>query len=111
MSDAEITQAAYSEWMNILARLWESVGKQPEPKQLALYARMLGQVPIGLLEQSITRVIRGHSYANVPTVAEVWTAVRAELGNPHENDVEMAIDNWCRQYQFRYLFPQAFDSI
>lgn len=106
-TDQEIYQMALEDWLTVLSRLWTAYDKHLDPERLALYQRTLQIVPLGLLENAIDRVIREHVYNSVPTVAEVWTAVRKELGNPH--DIEQAIDAWCEASWRRctYRFPSV----
>ena len=77
------------EWLEILARLWASVGKRVEPEQLEVYRQSLGEIPMGLLEQAVGRVIRENVYPTVPTPGAVWAAMRKELGDPQ--DIRQAI--------------------
>lgn len=92
MSDDEIHQAAMSEWLETLSGLWAAYGKTPDAKQLAIYAQVLGDIPLGLLEEAIRRVIGRHEYANVPTAAEVRRAAWEILGKPY--DMTAAIEGW-----------------
>lgn len=89
----ELYQTPLEEWLTVLSRLWTAYDKPLDPDRLALYQRTLAIVPMGLLELAIDRVIREHVYNSVPTVAQVWAAVRKELGNPH--DIDQAISAWC----------------
>lgn len=88
-------QTVLEDWLTVLSRLWTSYGKPLEPERLQEYQRMLQIVPLGLLEKAIDRVVREHTFNSVPTVGEVWFAVRKELGNPL--DIEQAIEAWCEQ--------------
>ena len=95
-SDAEIWKMAKDEyvpdWLGEIARLWDAVGKPLDEDRLAIYQRELAEIPFGLLTKAISRVIREHSYSNVPPVGTVWKALRVELGNPR--DVMEAIQEW-----------------
>src|SRR5690348_11351360 len=82
MSDDQIYQQALVEWLGVLSRLWTAYGKAIDPVQMTVYRDMLCKLPMGLLELSIDRVVQDHVYNSVPTVAEVWQAVRKVLGNP-----------------------------
>lgn len=95
MSDEEIQQAAMAEWLEALSGLWAAYGKTPDAKQLAIYARVLGDVPLGLLDEAIKRVIERHGFANVPTAAEVRRAVWEILGKPH--DITASIEMWAER--------------
>jgi len=92
MTDEEIRELAAMDWLGVMAKLWSVFGKPLDPDALTIYQEMLDGVPLGLLEKAIRRVVREHKYNSVPTVAEVWTAVRKELGNPE--DVDQAIESW-----------------
>jgi hypothetical protein len=93
MSDDLVYESALEEWMGILARLWTAFDKPLDPERLQIYSQALADVPLGLLEKAVFRVIRNHRFSNVPTVGDVWAAVKAELGNPL--DVKQAIEEWC----------------
>lgn len=81
------------EWLSVLARLWTAYGKLPDADRMTLYRDMLSKIPMGLLEKAIDHVVQEHVYNSVPTVADVWQAVRKELGNPY--DMDQAIQEWC----------------
>lgn len=92
-TDQDIYQAACDDWYRVLARLWPAFGKPLDETMLAIYGQELADVPLGLLERGISRVIREHKFSTVPTVAEVWSAVRRELGEPR-GDILRSIDHW-----------------
>ena len=94
-SDDDLYQDAFKEWLDILAQLWTAFGKTVDDGQMIIYQRSLSVLPLGLLDAAVQRVIREHDFNNVPTVAEVWKAVRKELGNPV--DLDRAIEIWCDQ--------------
>lgn len=93
MSDEDIYQAAMEEWLGVLVRLWQAVGKNVDAERLQIYQRELGDVPLGLLEKAVKRLIREWHYANVPNVNEIWKAVCKEL-DCRPDDVLDAIENW-----------------
>lgn len=111
MSDEEIMQAAKEEWLTILSRLWTAVGKTPTPEQLGVYAEMLGDVPIGLLENAVKRSLRSHQYNSVPTIGNVWNAVMDEL-RPGNVPIPEAIDLWCaaKWEEMVYRFDAAVET-
>lgn len=82
-----------ADWLRILSRLWTAYDKPPDENRLMIYRSELSIVPLGLLEKAVSRTIREHQFNSVPTIAQVWAAVRKELDNPY--DVEMAIREWC----------------
>jgi len=75
-SDTQIYQLATAEWTAQLTQLWEAVGKPVDRKQLAVYVKQLGRVPLGLLEQAISEILQNHSYNTVPTLGEIWKAIK-----------------------------------
>jgi hypothetical protein len=86
------------EWLGVLAELWIAAGKPLEADRLQVYRQSLGEVPLGLLERSVRRVIRENVYYVVPLPGVVWAAVRRELGNPC--DVKDAMEQWAEsRYQ------------
>ena len=83
---------ALEEWLGVLAELWKAAGKPVEADRLEIYAKSLGDVPLGLLKLAMLRVIRENTYNIVPLPGVVLEAVRRELGNPW--DIKMAIEAW-----------------
>lgn len=75
-SDQEIYQLALAEWTGQLTQLWEAVGKPVDRKQLAVYVKQLGRVPLGLLEQAISEILQNHTYNTVPTLGEIWRSIK-----------------------------------
>ena len=71
-------------------------GKPLEADRLQVYRQSLGEVPLGLLELAVRRVIRENVYHVVPLPGVVWAAVRREFGDPW--DIRMALEDWveCR---------------
>ena len=93
MTEAQIDQVATEDWLRVLGRLWDAVGKPIEPKRLEVYRRELGSVPLGLLEKAVSRAIgENGKYQNVPTIGVLWAAVRMVLGDPY--DFGAAIEAW-----------------
>jgi hypothetical protein len=93
MSEDECQQAAMEDWLDVLSRLWVAYDKPLDPVRLVLYQNMLRKLPTGLLELAIEQTVRVHGkYNNVPTVGEVWEAVRMVLHNPY--DLDQAIADW-----------------
>jgi hypothetical protein len=96
MSDAQLHKLLREEWVGVIGRLWDAIGKPIEQDRLASYMQELKQVPLGLLEKAISRVLRENTYNVVPTIGKVWEALRKELGcNP--NDLAGAVENWRHQ--------------
>lgn len=94
-SHEDIYQQALQEWIDILSQLWTAFGKPVDADQMIIYQRSLSVLPLGLLDAAVQRVIREHEFNNIPTVAEVWKAVRKELGNPV--NLDRAVQSWCDQ--------------
>jgi hypothetical protein len=105
MSEDECNQAALEDWLEVLSRLWVAYDKPLDPVRLVLYQNMLEKLPTGLLELAIEQTVRNHGkYNNVPTIGEVWDAVRVVLHNPH--NLDQAIEDWsARKFEVcRYQF-------
>jgi hypothetical protein len=101
-TDEQIHQAAMEEWLGILAQLWTAIGKPIDADRLDLYGKALEDVPLGLLESAVARVIRENVYSVVPPPGVVWKAVEKELGNPH--DVLAAIEKWKDDFWSRIAY-------
>jgi hypothetical protein len=91
------------EWLGVLAELWMAVGKPIDAARLRVYQKALWEVPLGLLELAVRRVVRENSYQVVPLPGVVWVAVRKELGNPY--DVRMAIEGWVEEMHRALMRP------
>jgi len=89
---AEGYELALEEWLDVLGELWTAVGKPVDRERLQVYRNALADVPLGLLEVAVRRVIRENTYSVVPPPGAVWEAVRQELGEPQ--DVRAAIERW-----------------
>lgn len=92
MTDAQILQAAREEWLGVLAQLWIAYDKEIDPDRLELYLRQFGSLPLELLQEGVDRAIREQTFNSVPTIGDLWKAVRAVLGNPL--DLGAAIERW-----------------
>ncbi len=86
-------QTPMEDWLVVLSGLWLAAGKDLEQDRLQVYARELGDIPLGLLEKAVSRCLQGRVYSNVPTVGEIRQALRRELGNPY--DLDQAMAEWC----------------
>lgn len=89
----------YIVWQSPLAGLWESIGKDVDPKALANYTRVFSGIPNGLLVQMCDRATKDNGvYKSVPTIGACWEALRKELRNPY--DLDAAVDTWVeKQWQ------------
>jgi hypothetical protein len=82
-TDQEIYDMAMAEWVGILSQLWEAIGKPVDGKQLAVYTRQLGDVPMGVLEGTVKRLMQEHTYNSVPSLGDIWVVIRKYYGEPH----------------------------
>ena len=73
---AEADDLLLEEWLGVLAELWTAAGKPLEADRLQVYRQSLGEVPLGLLELAVRRVIRENVVHVVPLPGVVWAAVR-----------------------------------
>jgi hypothetical protein len=100
MTETEIHQSATQDWLRILARMWTAIGKTPDPAMLMIYQEELGDIPLGILEKAVSLVLRGHQYNNVPTIGDVWGAIKTELGIEFSAQLEGAIADWEQRRWF-----------
>ena len=70
---------AKQEWMDILSSLWKILSKPVDPIQFSVYVKVLSDIPLGLLEETVNRVINGRVYSNIPTPGEIRKEVDAIL--------------------------------
>ena len=89
------------EWLGVLSELWISVEKPIEPDRLGVYQKALGDVPLGLLEKAVKRVILENDYQVVPVPGVIWAAVRKELG--YAFDIHTAIEAWVEDQWKRII--------
>ena len=104
MFDQENSSAwhdARIEWLKILSRLWFAIGREPDPRQIAIYEQALGYLPLGLLEETINELLFRHRYNNIPTIAEI-----AEMAKQIANvcDVRQAGEAWLAKRTFAWRF-------
>ncbi len=71
---AEADDLLLEEWSGVLAELWTAAGKPLEADRLQVYRQSLGEVPLGLLERAMRRVIRENVYHVVTLLGVVWAA-------------------------------------
>ena len=88
-----------AEWMGILTQLWDAFGKPVNVKQLQTYAKILGDVPLGVLEHTISEVIKRHEYNSVPTIGEIQK-VLLDL-HPYYQDAIVVVSHPFRDKQSR----------
>ena len=70
-----------AEWIRVLTQLWDAIGKVADKKQLAVYIKELGCIPLGVLEQVVSRSLAKHTYHTVPTVGDIWAETWHFMGN------------------------------
>jgi hypothetical protein len=92
---AKAEELLLGEWLGVLAEMWTATGKPLEADRLQVYRNSLGEVPLGLLELAVRRVIRENTYNVVPLPGAVWAAVRKELWEPW--DVRVAMEEWVER--------------
>jgi hypothetical protein len=93
-SDQEIFDMGLDAWVGEIIRLWQAIDKPVDRERLGIYISALQEIPFGILHLAISRALRAHTYSNVPTIGEVFAAVKQELGNPR--DVKQAISEWIQ---------------
>jgi hypothetical protein len=96
-TDQQIYKAARDEWVGVLLQLWEAYGKQPDPKQLKVYVKQLGDIPLGTLETAIGEILRSHTYNSVPTIGEIWEVIYGTEKNPKYPDA------YSKAYAYRLM--------
>jgi len=82
---------ARMEWLKILSRLWIAIGREPDPRQIAIYEHSLGYLPMGLLEETINELLFRHRYNSIPTIAEIAEMAKQIAG---VGDVRRAGEVW-----------------
>ena len=80
-SELQIYQEALDEWTGVLKQLWYAIGKPVDSKQLAVYVKQLGDIPLGVLEDVVARIMREHTWHTVPTIGDIWAVVRKYYGD------------------------------
>ncbi len=106
LSDADIQQMAIADWYGILESLWTAIGKPVEKKRMLIYGKDLGSVPCELLERAIKRIRLNSIYTQVPTIGEIWQAVKIELANDHCITPEEWIDRKWTYFMGRIRYEQ-----
>ena len=66
----------YANKLACIAQFWEAIGKPVDSKQLVVYARQLGDIPLEILEQVVSNLLSTRIYHTIPTIGEVWTELR-----------------------------------
>jgi len=92
-SNAEINKDATLDWANTLRPLWTAAGKPIDKEQYSAYLKALNDVPIGLLEQAVKRILNAHIYANIATIGEI----RREVNSILNETQTYSIEEWIEQ--------------
>ena len=80
MTEEQVRQALQSEWIGTLTQLWDAIGKVVDKKQLAVYVKELADIPLGGLEQVVSRLLAKHKFHTVPTVGDIWWETAEVIG-------------------------------
>jgi hypothetical protein len=83
-----------AEWIRVLTQLWDAIGKVADKKQLAVYVKELGCIPLGVLEQVVSRLLAKHTYHTVPTVGDIWAETWLVMGNSTNGSVDADYLKW-----------------
>ena len=86
LTDQQIHDLAYQEWLGSLESLWVAIGKPVDRDRLKIYAKTFEDVPLGLLEKAVKRVLLSNTYNIVPTIAAIRAAIHIELGEANCTD-------------------------
>ena len=95
ITEESIYQAAYGEWIGVLASMWDAIGKDVDERRLAVYEKQFKHIPLGLLEKAVARAIRNNgNYLSVPSIGALWSAIKKETGEYPNMDVLEAVKLW-----------------
>jgi hypothetical protein len=75
---------ARAEWVGVLTQLWDAIGKPIDKKRLDVYIKQLANVPMGILEAVVNKMIREHTWATIPTIGEIWHEIRKGYGTDED---------------------------
>lgn len=107
LSDTEIHDMAVADWYGILETLWTAIGKPVEKKRMLIYGKDLGNVPCELLERAIRRIRLNSIYSQVPTIGEIWQAVKMELAEDNCTTSEEWIERKWIYFMGRARYPEV----
>ena len=92
--DVDYQKSAIDEWIAILTRMWDAIGKE-DARRLEVYAREFKDIPLGLLDAAVSRVIRNNGdYLTVPSISALWAAIKKEAGDFPNMDIMDAVAVW-----------------
>ena len=106
-TEAEIHKMAIADWYGILENLWLAIGKPVEKQRLLIYGQDLGNVPCELLERAIRRIRLNSIYSQVPTIGEIWQAVRIELAADNCSTPEDWIERKWIYFMGKIKYPEV----
>lgn len=106
-SDKEIHEMAVADWYSILEDMWVAVGKEIDKERLLIYGKDLGNVPCELLERAIRRIRMTSIYSQVPTIGEIWQAVRMELAMDNCSTPEEWVERRWIQFMGRARYGEV----
>lgn len=112
VAQAQIYRAAMTEWVEIIAQLWDAIGKPVDEKRLDVYCKQMRDVPIGLLEIGVNYAIKNNTYNTIPAIGLIWEGIRKEtnkLNLPPNTDMDTAIERWIER-RFKttfYIFGES----
>jgi hypothetical protein len=108
LTDQQIYDMAYQEWLDVLRSLWIAIGKPVEKDRLKIYAKAFSDVPLGLLEKAVKRVQLSMTYNIVPTIAEIQKAINMELFLANCNDISEWTDTeWTKPVTLDHSHEQT----
>jgi hypothetical protein len=94
MTDQAIRDMAMGDWVGVLTGLWDAIGKPADKKQLAVYIRELGGVPLGILERVVSSLLAKHTYHTVPTIGDFWQETWLTMGHTNKDRLELGQLKW-----------------
>lgn len=106
-SDKEIYQIALKDWYGILASMWTAIGKPVDKKRLQIYGKDLSSVPCELLERAIKRIRLNTTFNAIPTIGEIWQAVKIELAQDNCTTPEEWIERKWIFFMGRIRYAEA----
>jgi hypothetical protein len=83
-----------SEWIGTLTQLWDAIGKTADKKQLSVYVAQLGDIPLGVLEQVVSRLLAKHTFHTVPTIGDIWSETWLTMGNSQKDGLNVSHLKW-----------------
>lgn len=107
LTDAQIYDLAVADWYSILESLWTAIGKPVDKKRMLIYGKDLGNVPCELLERAIKRLRLNCIYTQVPTIGEIWQAVKMEMAEDRCTTPE----EWIERKWIRFMSKLRYEEV